>query len=45
MWELEGREHKSAVAYNGRVAEERRDELEGTEGVTNVRIVPVKPGE
>lgn len=43
-WTEGGTEHISAVNYNRSSAERRASKLSGTDGVSNVAIVPVKPG-
>jgi hypothetical protein len=44
-WTQDGQEHESAVMYDAPCAEKRVNELEATEGVSNVVSVPAKPGE
>ncbi|MFF5371328.1 hypothetical protein [Streptomyces sp. NPDC013187] len=44
-WTQDGQEHESAVMYDAPCTERRVRELEATEGVTDVRSVPAKPGE
>ncbi|MER6086525.1 hypothetical protein [Streptomyces bluensis] len=44
-WTEEGQERESAVTYDATCAHKRVVELGATKGVTNVRSVPVKPGE
>ncbi|WP_369272380.1 hypothetical protein AB5J55_22405 [Streptomyces sp. R11] len=44
-WTEDGQERESAVTYDATCAEERVNELEAREGVSNVRSVAVKPGE
>lgn len=45
LWLLDGREVRSGVAYDEPSAEARRVALEGEAGVSEVRVVEVKPGE
>ncbi|MFF8840517.1 hypothetical protein [Streptomyces sp. NPDC015130] len=44
-WVQDGREKRSGVSYDQPSAESRKARLEQEDGVTDVRIVPVKPGE
>ncbi|MGW6248055.1 hypothetical protein [Streptomyces roseolus] len=45
LWLQDGREMRSGVAYDEASAEARKRVLESEAGVSEVRVVEVKPGE